>query len=294
MRLLHHYTATTFAVLDTGGNPEVQRLWQDNVVRISFQHPFLLRGILAISAAHLAHLNPGNEDIYLLQSSAHIDLALRDLQGQFHDLEDSMVLPLFPFSCLVVIRNFATVKMQDTSDYVEEFLSCVQLVKGVRAVLKVRWDAFLNSELMPLISMGMLPEVETEMAEFSDLEVNAARAMQEAPEVERTACLTAVRHLQSVYRSVQEFRQDKSTVAILLTWPLNVSPDFIDMISKRHPIALIILAHLVVILQSVRNEWWLSGWDAKLLESTIAHLDHEYREWLSWPLSCIRRENVPS
>lgn len=290
MLLLHHYTATAFAVLDQHPSPVTQRLWQDNVVRIGLQYPFLLRGILAISAAHLAHLYPGTNDKHLLQSSTHINIALREFQSQLVHLGDDPVLPLFPLACLLVIHNFAAVKLRE-SDYIDAFLSSVQLVKGVGIVLRARWDVFENCELSPLIAAGIMQDIDTEVLEFVHLREKVCQCMHGAPEVERAACLTAIHDLQVVYSSIRERKQGKSALAILLNWPLKLPTRFVDMVSERHPVALVILAHLVVVLQPVGHVWWLSAWDAKLLENIMAHLDGEYHAWLTWAMSCVRYEH---
>jgi hypothetical protein len=292
MLLLHHYTATTYAVLDTCSNSGMQRLWQDNVVRIGLQHPFLLRGILAVSAAHLAYLSPSKKSKYLLQSSQHVDIALQEFQSQLLHLEESSVLPLFPLACLLVVQTYSFVNLQDTSDHIEAFLSCVQLVKGVSTVLSARWDIFEHCELSPLISAGIMQDKDVAASEFAPLCDTVRRCMQEASDIDRLACLTAVHHLQFVFNGVQECVQDKSALAILLTWPLKLPPRFIEMISERHPFALIILAHVVVILQSVGQVWWLTAWDAKLLEAVIAYVDDDYRMWLAWPMRCIRNHKT--
>ncbi len=290
MLLLHHYTASTYAVLDTCSNSKTQRLWQDNVVRLGLQHPFLLRGVLAVSATHLAFLLPNTKSKYLLQSSIHVDIALQEFRKQLLRLQESQVLPLFPLACLLVVQNLASVNLQNTYDHIEAFLSCVQLVKGVSTVLKARWDVFEHCELSPLISAGIMRDRDVQTSEFACLRDAVRDRMQEATETDRLACLTAIHELQFVFNGVQECVQGKSPLAILLTWPLKLPPRFVEMLSGRHPMALIILAHMVVILQYVGQVWWLSGWDARLLETITANLKDEYRMWLTWPMGCIRRE----
>ena len=290
MFLLHHFTATTYAVLDVCTNSETQRIWQHNVVRIGLQHPFLLRGILAVSAAHLAYLSPNTKSKYLLQSSAHVDVALMEFRRQLLCMEESHVLPLFPLASLLVVQSLAAVNLQNTPDHIGAFLSCVHLVKGVSTVLYARWHVFEHCELSPLISAATMQQKDVDISEFALL-YNAVRdRMQEDAETDKSACLTAISDLQSVFRCQQDHPQDKSGLAILLTWPLKLHPRFVEMLSERHPMALIILAHMVVILQSVNQVWWLSGWGARLLEAITGHLKDEFRMWLMWPMDCIRSE----
>jgi hypothetical protein len=259
-------------------------------VRIGLQHPFLLRGILAVSAAHLAYLSSSTKSKYLLQSSAHVDVALQEFRRQLLRLEEGHVLPLFPLASLLVVQNLAAANLQSNSDHIEAFLSCAHLVKGVSTVLNARWDVFEHCELSPLISAAMMQQEDVEISEFALLHNAVRDRMQEDAETDRSACLNAIYGLQSVLHCQQDHPQEKSGLAILLMWPLKLHPRFVEMLSERLPMALIILAHMVVILKSVNQVWWLSGWGARLLEAITGHLKDEYRIWLTWPTDCIRSE----
>jgi hypothetical protein len=51
--LLHNYESTTSDTIAT--DPETQRLWRDTVVLLATHYEFLMHGIMAIAAHHLAH-----------------------------------------------------------------------------------------------------------------------------------------------------------------------------------------------------------------------------------------------
>lgn len=78
LKLLHHFSTKTYATID--GLVAQQDLWQGQVVRLGFQEPFVLRGILSIAALHLAALNlqedPTITAAFLSQASGHYNIGL--------------------------------------------------------------------------------------------------------------------------------------------------------------------------------------------------------------------------
>jgi hypothetical protein len=59
LKLLHHFTTKTYATLDSVVSK--QHIWRESAVQIGFQYPFLLRGILGISALKPRNTEPGFE-----------------------------------------------------------------------------------------------------------------------------------------------------------------------------------------------------------------------------------------
>lgn len=74
LKLLRHYTTKTYATLDFADDQ--QDIWRDAMVQIGFRHPFLLRGVLAISALHLATLQLNLSSDLVVQASSHYNKAL--------------------------------------------------------------------------------------------------------------------------------------------------------------------------------------------------------------------------
>ncbi|KAL2012766.1 hypothetical protein VTN00DRAFT_291 [Thermoascus crustaceus] len=182
MKLLHHYTSITYATLDT---TVAQRpLWQKTVVKLGFRHPFLLHGILAISAIHLATTTTNNNNNSTIRaelvrsSSAHINTALETFRKLLEDIHVSRdnCTALFVFSCIVVVYNFAVAQTEATApesdddrhrhggggdgddghehDPIAALLNSIRLVRGVDSVLKPHWATLITSELAPVLLNG--------------------------------------------------------------------------------------------------------------------------------------------
>ena len=72
--LFDHHTNVTFKTLvQRDEDPE---LWRTNVIQIAQSHPFVMHGLLAISALHLAWLNPNNGHENIILATIHQERAL--------------------------------------------------------------------------------------------------------------------------------------------------------------------------------------------------------------------------
>ncbi|KAF2088811.1 hypothetical protein K490DRAFT_19036, partial [Saccharata proteae CBS 121410] len=74
LHLMHHYTKTTSTTYST--REELIEVWQSWVPAAAIKYPFLMHGILATSALHLAHTHPNEALKYLSLFTNHQSLAL--------------------------------------------------------------------------------------------------------------------------------------------------------------------------------------------------------------------------
>ena len=58
----------------------------------------------------------------------------------------------------------------------------------------------------------------------------------------------------------------------------------------REPVALIILAHYAVVLQTLDKIWFLKGWSMHIVRRTMLLLSSStYAPWSAWPLMQIQQ-----
>lgn len=73
----------------------------------------------------------------------------------------------------------------------------------------------------------------------------------------------------------------------IFMWIFLTPTAFFDLVSKRDPLALIVLAHYCVPLHYHRANWWLSSWGYRVLEIVYKTLDSHLRPSLTWPIRKI-------
>lgn len=74
---------------------------------------------------------------------------------------------------------------------------------------------------------------------------------------------------------------DKTSLHI---WPGSISQDFLELIYRRDPRALVILAHYCALLKKNNHVWCLRGIGSGLLENIWQALGEEWRPLIQWPI----------
>jgi hypothetical protein len=69
LELLHNWT--TGAYVGFGDKERDEKLWQGKIPRMALTHPFLMRGIIAVSALHLGRMKPEEKPRYLSIAAYH-------------------------------------------------------------------------------------------------------------------------------------------------------------------------------------------------------------------------------
>lgn len=83
--------------------------------------------------------------------------------------------------------------------------------------------------------------------------------------------------------SLQESAQSVSVYPRLL-WPITVSPEFIALLQKKRPMALVILAYGCVLAKYAPYRWFMHNWAANVTNSIAKLIDPEWMSALRWPL----------
>jgi hypothetical protein len=155
LELLHFYTTTTSFTLSN--RPELQQIWRKVVPRIAFNHYFLLHGILAFSALHLARSQPERETLLYTEASAHHDIGLRMFRITMLNITPQNCDACLAFSTIIATYAWASshqtcdLFFSDTSTFEEKSnVEWASLLRGVHALLDAAGE-WMTSSSMELI-----------------------------------------------------------------------------------------------------------------------------------------------
>lgn len=103
---------------------------------------------------------------------------------------------------------------------------------------------------------------------------------------DRRTCALILSELKQVYDSVLQ-KQSTCSVALILCFP-NADPvKFAQLIKRRVPQALIMLAYYCVLLNILDARWWIHGWSGRVLSDVMDTLDQQWRQWIEWPVRSV-------
>ena len=260
---------------------------------LGLEYPFMMHGLLALSALHMANLQPNRHAELIAKAALHEQHALPVFRTALSNLTKENSHAVFAFSALVVHYAQAIaiqpadaeISGQSAGDILPAWFC---LIRGMKSLLHKMWpwledgpfsslfqhrgppiDCTLNSDddhftaLLPLFSLSSSRTAEKE----EDLLICRA-ALQE---LRREAALPSSPH------------HTIGTKVAPLIWPIVVSEEYIQLVLSGFPEALVILAYFCVLLRQAESSWHLQHQAERILEAITQRLDMSWTPWLEWP-----------
>lgn len=289
LELLHHYTTATYKTLPSGASPDQHELWQIQVVQLGFQHEFLLRGILAVSALHLLYLYPNRQHSLALRASAHQSIALAAFQEALNRVDTSNCIAIFAFSCIIVVLAFATPRSPESAGFQKDIFNWFHMIRGCNSVLQTQWETVSRSFLAPLLKRGMIHETTAshtirDSHRVTDLLRLCSTERLAQDREAANAYALAIHELLNTYTQVSILMERKQDfVPVIFVWPIAIPQPYLVLLRDRQPEAMVILAYYSALLQRVDDQWFMRGWARYLVTQIDAAVGEEWQAWLAWP-----------
>lgn len=291
---LEHYFYSSHKSFATNG--ETEKIWLNVVSDLAYEHLFLLHGIIACTALHMAHLYPAQRQEYTVRAYAHQDSALPLFRDAMNRPTAQNCDAIMAFAYMLVVYTFATeldnensllliTNNPETSQEGEQlvlpqwlhFVRCGcsvlcdvwdKIETGPISVLANAWEHELNvgDSKFPYLDhfMSIVPQDGSWSDHVISVYQDGANALAEAfAYLDKTKTKTSV-----------------STWYILDLWPVRLEDEFYDLIFQRHPGALILLAYYCVLMKPMDHCWYFEGRRAKLIAAITNVLDTKWHPYL--------------
>ncbi len=282
LELMHHYvtkTSLTLNNVDKDGG-----IWQEGVPNMAISHDFLMHSILAISALHIVHLRGLDEDgrRYLGAARAHHDKAFSCFHSGIKEITRSNYTAAVAFSALLLIFSCGLAQISHALHHRDNVDCLITVLAAFRSHFR------LFNPVQQCIDGKLIGgfhacggDVHVDLCKESTVEepfrmlklTNKASADNEEDK--------AIYH--KAILSLQESAQSVSVYPRLL-WPVAVSPEFIGLLQKKRPMALVVLAYGCVLSKYAPYRWFMHNWAANVTNSIAKLIDPEWAPALRWPL----------
>lgn len=297
LELLHHYSTSTSYTLSP--HPAFQTLWRVKAPQMGFSSPFLMRAILALSALHLAYLMPQErKERFISQAELHHNVALQMVTPILPRLmhEENEVLLLF--SCLTCFISCGKPRKAGDLLLMEGGRISEWLIffRGTKTILDNASEQSMRAgPLAPMFVVGGWKNQmrEAKSADCQQYIQDLKRLINEGgvagPDNERKAYLEAVDELSKSFSLVFDdpSHRNAGDPSDILIWLLSVSDDFLTLLKKRKPPALVVFAYFCVIMRRLEWAWWMEGWSVHLVSAIYDTMDETHRNWMQWPMEQI-------
>ncbi|CZR62739.1 related to C6 finger domain protein [Phialocephala subalpina] len=299
LELWHHFIMTTS--LTFAEDPGSLNFWQSNLPKMGFQYHFILHFLLTLSALHLARLRPEKKDQYLAQAEHHHTIALRGATPDLANLNDSNCQAIYAASILICFCTLARgphegeylgFSKHGDSQYLVSF-------RGVKAIIESHQETLHSTILSPIIESitahnhqrgiwkrDVIPEYKIPMEKLRAF-ISIGSFLTDVTTL--NAYLRAFDTLLQAFAGVYEGMIDASDETslsshIVFAWMYRMSDEFAQGLREKHPLALALFAHYMVLLKELEYGWAMEGWAHHVLGGIYGFLDEEHRLWIEWPM----------
>ncbi|KAJ4351283.1 uncharacterized protein N0V89_006622 [Didymosphaeria variabile] len=303
--LMSHFTSATSYTLSH--READQHMWRVIVPEMAIPQPFLMHGLLAVSAMHLSYLRPHERSKYEMQSSYHQALATSQMRSvltkiTFENCSAAFALCalLTLISMIYVARRTDAERQRSGTSFVDDIVHHFMLTRGIGGVLADHWVTILSGPLK-ILSTDKLEEPDNySLPSYIDQQFSALRSTilpslgSSDPAALQTS-LDALDGLKLVYKNClflhPHLPRSKLEIGVALGWMSLVPVEFITLLKQRDSMALVLLAHFVVLFANFEDVWFLQGWCEQAMASIENIMSEQGLEGLKWPSEQLKKRS---
>ncbi len=301
--LMCHFTSSTARTISS--RTEVLDLWQTVIPEEATTCPFLLHGILALSALHLASLRPSQRGKYEQCCRRHQYEVIPDYRRALRDIKPDSSGRVFAMAFLDVLLGLATIsdnalyKEDMPSEKYPEFtdvMAMLTVVRGVRAILK-QGTPIRHTIINGRYGVALTGHTAIDCQNFElpiDVQVRYQRLMTDCLDSllagnksAQNECVEAISRLQSIHREllflVSKYDSEEGSeleLVYLVKWLGLVSPKFVAMLRQKNTASLVILGDYFVLWRLLESRWFLKNVTTNALNAIRTVIDPRGLEWL--------------
>ena len=294
MQLFSHFIFETLPSLAETGSVDHEQT--RTMMPMMLSQPYTLYQLLALSAMHISYKNTEEPTSHLEEARALQTQALVAFNDAHIEVTVENCVPMLTFSTLIGLHALAEVtKNADagTGGVLDGFVTYMKLHRGVQAIISQSWT-FLGQTS----AASIVEHAEKTINHASSFQREATVAVAhhlytlldqaDMGEDSRQVCRVAVSQLDIVYQADPNSAVPGS--GLVWVWPINLSSEFIDLLSMRKPEALIILAHYAVLLHRRRRVWLVGNVGGILIQEISKSLGTFWKIWLDWPNEVVAQD----
>lgn len=283
-------------------------------LRYACESPYLIDQLLAFASLHLAYLqsSPSAAEPFRHQATELQTRALAYFTNETEQLNRVMSqhditpkaevppatddpyeayhgVPRFLFATTIGLHVLAETLLyhhDDLDAFLTRFVECINLLRGVRTVVKPTWEGLLQSEVGPLFSAVKHVNSTRQRGAECDSLLERIKSQDRGGDVvddaAKETCLETAEHLQWAF-DMQNRLSDSEGPHAPSAFSVVVPGPFVDLLRLRNPLALVVLAYFGVLVHRARRFWIFGESGTFLIRSIASHLGSSWEEALRWP-----------
>jgi hypothetical protein len=267
---------------------------QEHIPEEATKHSFLMHGVLALSALHLAIIRPAQVNKYASLCDKHQASALASYRQLLTHITEDVADALFALSTIILISSLARATLKASQGdgegmhymSVDSICELLYLTRGIREVKEATGErvnrgpfsvVLYGHDLASDVQVTMSPKISNVFREL-DRMVHINCAEQE----KKKHCSEAVEYLRSIYEAMLgNYLIGDLEMGQVWRWTAMLSYDFIKLVQAHYPPALVITTHFTVAAMMLREMWFMSNWGSLAFDGIRVALKGELEDHLA-------------
>lgn len=289
LELMHKFATETFSTVCTSESKF--HVWQIVIPRLALQYDFLMNGILALAALHIATTTESPTSLaYIDTALQYHNLSFAPFRGAIDNLTPQNCEAVLAQSIVTTVIGIAlprvTAPRDENTNMTENMLVVFELLQGVKKIIHIgrSWIKInLYSRQRDLYESGpteLDSDVSTAIDRLAMLNEETVANIDAQQYHINKDVIDNLRHCYTLYQNSQDPGE-------VLAWLAAVDKEFVDNVRRRQPLALLILMHWGVLLHELDGRWWWAQNSGKSLVLELLRVlgtpDARWTECLSWP-----------
>lgn len=277
--LLSHFVSSTAITMFHDNRLEL--LWKQTIPNLAAQFSFLFHGLCACSAFHLAYLNSAQQSHFMIKGLKHQTEALPQFQHAVANINSSNAEAIFAFAHLLIVSVFASERGSSRTHYFIDRTSenhiptWLHILRGACAMLR-EYPELREGSMKWLVAIWL--DHDARFSELDNTISSTLLAIIPSPdsrnawsEPDTEVYIDTASKLAIAFKYV-ETRENLTFWDILQAWPLKFSDQFMIMVDRKHPGALLILGHYCRLLKRLDSVWFVEGSALRLFQYVLSEI----------------------
>lgn len=264
---------------------KTRKVWEMPVLEEALSAPFLMHGILALSALHLSHLREDDRHVMWLDTAiAHKNTALVMFSDQLRNISKSNAKAMMIFAGLAFAFSLASALNMGTKEDgpgLNALTDVFNLARGVQTVLGAEREFLHQSNLEPLFDLS-IPEVDipenisAALDRLAQLQIQRNQLDDSIDSASYARAINRLRDLAAITCAIP------NSMTMACGWAIHASQRYLDDLKAKKPLALVVLAHYCVFLHMARDNWCIGPWGREVLLDITQILEPEWQPHIEW------------
>jgi hypothetical protein len=283
-----------------GCNGASREAWQRTIPQLSFESELLLNPMLALSALHL-HAHSHNDSDIAIALRRYLDRSLVKHRQALSNPQKGLSEQLWLSSVLLSHMYWLLAHQPQPNKAYEFPLQAMKMLEGGRVIFREndvslgqKGYGWIGDEAVPFVlpEEKLSPVAQTQLRNIDDDLLNLLNAfhVQTMTEDRKNIYIEARDFVLYHYRSFFSGADTKTLQRFVGFMAVRCQPGYLDMLEQHDPLAMALMARMLVLLSALDYAWWIHGTgEYEAIDRDVKGICELMPEKLRWVMDWPRR-----